>query len=71
MTFRTEDAIKMRDYMAEMQKALVAAEKALERYNRALEGYKSIKAIISDEEDQIDDAVGAVYAGIVGAKRNV
>ena len=71
MTFKTEDAIKMRDYMAEMQKALVAAEKALEKYNRALEGYNSIKAIISDEEDQIDDAVGAVYAGIVGAKRNV
>lgn len=71
MTFKTEDVIKMHGYLSEMQKALAAAEKALARYQRALDGYNSLKGAWISEEEKIDDGVGAVYASIVGAKRNV
>lgn len=71
MIMTKDDALKLHDHLSAMQKALADAQKALDKYNRELDGYNAIKSRLSEEEDKIDDAVGAVYAGIVGAKRNV
>ena len=71
MRMTQDDAIKMHECLNDMQKALAEAEKALGKYQRSLDQYNSIKRAWAEEEDRIDDGVGAVYAGIVGAKRNV
>lgn len=69
--FTKEDSIKLHDCIKAMSHNLGVAHTALVAYNRAKAEYKAIKERYTHEEEQIDDLVGAVYAGIVGAKRDV
>lgn len=64
--FTKEDAIRLHDCLKAMAGGLAKAQGGLMEYNRAKDEYDAIKNRYSFEEDQIDDLVGAVYAGIVG-----
>lgn len=65
------DAEEMQSCLTTMHECLVEAETALEKFNRARAQYNAIKQRLSNSEEQIDDLIGSIYAGIVGAKKNV
>ena len=66
-----DDAQKMQECLTLMHAYLSDAETALEKFNRTRNEYNAIKERQTNSEEAIDDMIGSVYAGIIGAKKNV